>query len=302
MDPLRSMAVFACVIDNGSLSGAGRALGLSPAAIGNHVRALEEWLGARLLNRTTRRIALTEVGEIFLERVRRILEETEQAKETAAALHAAPRGVLRVSAPASFGVRVLAPMIADYLIAHPQMTLHVSLNDRFVDLLEEGFDVAIRIGDIPASNLVARRLGSAPFVLCAAPDYLERHGEPRELEDLSGHDCLEYTLRLPRGRWRFTAPDGKAVSVDVSGRLQATNGELLRVAALKGLGLTLAPSFIVESDLGAGTLIPVLTTFRPPAPAIHAVHASGRNATAKLRSFVEHLAVTLRKSGSTRLR
>ena len=289
------MEVLTRVLDRGSFTAAGRDLGLTPAAVGNHIRALEQWLGARLLHRTTRRLALTEAGEAFLQSARRILEETEEAKATASALQATPRGVLRLSAPVSYGAKVLAALIADYLVEQPEMKIDVTLSDRRIDLLDEGFDLAIRIGELEDSSLIARRLARAPFVLCASPAYLKRSRKPRHPSDLASHVCLEYTLRLPKGRWTFTAPDGETITADVSGRLKATSGELLRAAAVRGLGLTLAPRFIVDADLETGALVPVLSAYRPPESGVYAVHPAGRRVPLKVRSFIDFLAKRTRR-------
>ncbi len=290
MDRLVSMGVFARVVESGSLSAVGRDLTLSPAAVGNHIRSLEDWLGARLLHRTTRRLALTEAGEIFLERVHRILDETEEAKRAAIELQGTPRGVLRITVPITFGMHKLGPVIADYLVANPQMQIDLTLSDRTVDLLEEGYDVAIRIGNLVDSSLIARRLADMPLILCASPDYIERHGEPNVPEDLARHQCLVYTLRLPKGRWTFISQSGERKAVDVSGRMRASNGEFLRVAATKGLGLTLAPWYVVDDDLRAGRLIRVLTDYHTEGPALFAVHPSRQRVTLKVRSFIDYLA------------
>lgn len=290
MDRLVSMGVFARVVESGSLSAVGRDLTLSPAAVGNHIRSLEDWLGARLLHRTTRRLALTEAGEIFLERVHRILDETEEAKRAAIELQGTPRGVLRITVPITFGMHKLGPVIADYLVANPQMQIDLTLSDRTVDLLEEGYDVAIRIGNLVDSSLIARRLADMPLILCASPDYIERHGEPTVPEDLTRHQCLVYTLRLPKGRWTFISQSGERKAVDVSGRMRASNGEFLRVAATKGLGLTLAPWYVVDDDIRAGRLIRVLTDYHTEGPGLFAVHPSRQRVTLKVRSFIDYLA------------
>ncbi|QRK06261.1 LysR family transcriptional regulator [Archangium violaceum] len=295
MDRFQSMAVFTRVVASGSLSKAGRELGMSPAGVSHHLRALEDWLGARLLNRTTRRLSLTEVGTGFHARCVRILEEVEEARSAVDALQATPRGLLRVNAPITFGMRHLSPAIADYLAAHPEMAIDIALSDRRVDLLEEGIDVAIRIGVLADSSLVARRLAPSRSVLCAAPAYVERFGSPSSPADLVHHQCLEYTYRSTPGEWRFVGPEGKEESVSIRGRLTATNGELLRIAALRGLGLTLAPTFIVGEDLAAGRLVCLMPGYEPAEVAIHAVYPQGRHLSAKVRSFVDFLAARFGK-------
>ncbi|WP_438027224.1 LysR family transcriptional regulator [Sorangium sp. So ce233] len=289
MDRLTSMAVFTKVVATGSFSKAGRELGLSPAGVSNHIRALEDWLGARLVHRTTRRLSLTEAGEALHERCARILEEVEEAQAAAGALHEAPRGRLKLSAPITFGTRHLAPVIADYLLVYPEVAVDVSLNDRKVDLLEEGFDVAIRIGELPDSSLAARRIAASRSVLCASPAYVERHGAPVEPADLERHECLEYAYRATPGQWRFRGPDGEEMSVRVRGRLTSTNGDVLRVATLRGLGVSFAPTFIVGEDLAAGRLVPLMPRYAPAELGIHAVYPQGRHLPAKLRSFIDFL-------------
>jgi DNA-binding transcriptional LysR family regulator len=290
MDRLGSMNMFLRVVERGSLSAAGRELALSPAAVSNHIRALEDWLGVRLLNRTTRQLTLTEAGQTFRERCETILAEVADAEAAAASLQAVPRGVLRVNAPIAFGVRHLAPVIAAYLDRYSETTLDLVLNDRVVDLIEEGFDVAIRIGDLADSELVARRLAPCRFVVCAAPHYLKHRGEPKHPAQLSDHHCLEYSLRAPPGRWVFTGPDGNDVAVTIAGRLRATNGDLLRSTAVQGLGVILAPTFIVGDNLRDGTLMQLLIGYNVRPSGIFAVYPAGRYPSPKLRSFVDFLA------------
>ncbi|WP_437300205.1 LysR family transcriptional regulator [Sorangium sp. So ce426] len=287
MDRLTSMAVFTKVVATGSFSKAGRELGLSPAGVSNHIRALEDWLGARLIHRTTRRLSLTEAGEALHERCARILAEVEEAQAAAGALHEAPRGRLRISVPITFGVRHLAPVITDYLLAYPEVAVDVSLNDRKVDLLEEGFDLAIRIGALPDSSLAARRIAPSRSVLCASPAYVERRGAPAEPADLERHECLEYMYRATPGQWRFRGPGGEEVSVRVRGRLTATNGEMLRVAMLSGLGIGVAPTFIAGEDLAAGRLVPLMPRYALEEVGIHAVYPQGRHLSAKVRTFID---------------
>ena len=290
MDRLSSMRVFLRVLEQGSLSAAARELKISPAGVSNHLRDLEEWLGTRLLNRTTRKLNLTEAGHGFRERCERILAEVAEAQSAAAYLKARPRGVLRVNAPVTFGIRHLGSAIADYLEQNREMRIDLVLNDSVVDFLEEGFDMAIRIGNLADSRLVARRLTLSRFVVCASPRYLNIHGTPIHPEELSAHHCLEYTLRTPSGCWLFKGANEEEVSVNVSGRLTATNGDLLREAAVRGLGITLAPTFIVAEDLQHGRLQALLREYTVKSTAVYAVHAAGRIPPPKLRSFIDFLA------------
>jgi DNA-binding transcriptional LysR family regulator len=284
------MNLFLRVVERGSLSAAGRELALSPAAVSNHIRALEDWLGVRLLNRTTRQLTLTEAGQRFRERCETILAEVADAEAAAASLQAVPRGVLRVNAPIAFGARHLGPVVAAFLDRYAEMTLDLVLNDRVVDLIEEGFDMAIRIGDLADSELVARRLAPCRYVVCASPRYIKRRGAPKHPAELSDHHCLEYSLRAPSGRWVFTGLDGKDVAVAISGRLRATNGDLLRSAAVQGTGIILTPTFIVGDDLRDGALRELLGEYSVKPAGIFAVYPAGRYPSPKLRSFVDFLA------------
>jgi DNA-binding transcriptional LysR family regulator len=290
MDRFVGMAVFTKVVEGNSFASAARHFGLSPAMVSKHVQALEERLGARLLNRTTRRVSTTEVGQEYYGRSVRILAEVEEADSAASDLQTMPRGLLKVSAPLSFGTRHVTPIIADYLAVHPQVSVDLSLDDRYVDLLEEGFDLAIRVGRLPDSSLIARRLAATPMVICASPLYLERHGAPQTPRDLAGHNCLAYSFSATRGAWHFLDTERSEEVVDVSGRFSANNGEALRVLALKGEGILLAPAFIVDKDIEASHLIALLPGYTTADIPIHAVYPHSRDLSAKVRTFVDFLA------------
>lgn len=289
MDRLTGLAVFVKVVEDSSFAAAARHFGLSPAMVSKHVQALEERLGARLLNRTTRRVSPTEVGSAYYERARQLLAELAEADRAARDLHATPRGVLKVNAPHSFGIRHVGPAVADYLVAFPEVTVDVTLNDRYIDLLEEGVDVALRIGRLADSSLIARRLSPIRMILCAAPAYLARHGAPQHPRDLADHNCLQYTYASARGEWRFTAKDGKDEVVSVGGRLLANSGDILRTALLQGEGIGVQPSFMVGEDVCAGRLVPLLPGYASPEVALYAVYPHGRHLSAKVRSFVDFL-------------
>ncbi|HEX3498477.1 MAG TPA: LysR family transcriptional regulator [Stellaceae bacterium] len=288
MDRVTGLSVFAKVVESSSFAAAARHFGLSPAMVSKHIRALEERLGARLLNRTTRRVSPTEIGRVFYERATRILADIDDAEQEASALQATPRGLLRVNGPLSFGTRQLAPAIADYLAACPGVEIDVTLNDRVADLVEEGFDLAIRIARLADSSLIARRIAPCLIVACAAPSYLAKHGAPQRPADLGAHNCLGYSYAALRNEWRFTGPEG-VESVRVAGRLNANNGDLLRLAALRGEGIILQPSFIVGDDLAAGSLAPILPGYAPDELVIQAVYPHSRHLSVKVRSFVEFL-------------
>ena len=285
------MEVFARVAALGSLSGAARALGMSQTMATKHMAALEGRLGVRLLHRSTRRISLTEPGRRYLENVERILAEVAEADALAAAERLEVTGALRVNAPASFGVREIAPILPEFTKAHPALRIELGLSDRMIDLVEEGWDVAVRIGRVADQNLIARRLASCRLLVVGAPSYLEARGLPRTLADLSTHDCLGYTLSSAAGprEWLFGAE--RSVRVPVSGSLQSNDGDALVAAAVAGQGLAYQPSFIVAEDLRAGRLR-ALTLEVPAAelPGIFAVFPGDRRPPAKVRAFVDFLA------------
>jgi DNA-binding transcriptional LysR family regulator len=284
------MEVLVAVIDAGGLSAAARRLGLTRAAVSRQLGELERRLGTRLIQRTTRRAAATDAGLAYAEQARRILAEVDEVEREVQRGAREPRGLLRVSAPMSFGTLHLAPLLGDFLRRHPGLSIEIVQNDRFVDLIEDGVDLAIRIGDLPDSSLVARRLASARRVVIAAPGYVDARGEPRRPAELMRHDCLCYTYQQAGETWRFVAPDGRETRVRVTSRLRCNNGDTLRVAALDGLGIALLPLFIVGRDLQAGTLQSLLPGFDTPAASVYAVRPAGRHAPARIGAFIDFLA------------
>ncbi|HVZ51007.1 MAG TPA: LysR family transcriptional regulator [Pseudolabrys sp.] len=291
LDRLTGLEVFAKVASTGSFSAAGRALGLSQSMVTKHVAAIEARLGVKLFHRTTRRLSLTDAGRGYLEAAERVLADMEAADATAAADRFEPRGLLRVNAPVSFGAEQIAPLLPDFARQHPRVTIELGLNDRLVDLAEEGWDLAIRIGNLADSSLIARRIAPCRTVVCAAPSYLAAHGTPRAVTELREHNCLGYTLSRTSGvdRWTFGARGGS--TVEVSGNLRANNGDALRAAALGGQGIIYQPRFIVAGDLRGGALVEI--AFDQPTVefgGIYAVHLPDRHPAAKLRAFVDFLA------------
>jgi len=284
------MAVFAKVVDTASFAEAARHFGMSPAMVSKHVSTLEERLGVRLLNRTTRRVGATEVGQDYYERCLRILAELEDADRAAGDLQAAPRGLLRVTAPVSFSYRYPAPAIADYLSTYPDVSIDLNLDDHYVDLVEERFDVAIRVGHLADSSLMSRKLYSIAMMVCASPAYLEKNAAPREPGELTKHNCLIYTYTTQQNAWRFADRNGKEYIVRVNGRFLANNGDALRALAVKGAGLVFAPDFIVEDDVQAGRLIPLLPEFATGETPVHAVYPHSKYLSAKTRTFIDFLA------------
>lgn len=289
MDRLATMQTFARVVEAGSFVAAAERLGISPAMASRHVQDLEERLGTRLLNRTTRKLSLTDVGAAYHERCQQVLRDIEEMDLSIAAKVQQPRGLLRVNAPVVFGTRHLAKVLAEYEARHPELAVELTLNDRFVDLVEEGADLAIRLGTLTESTLVARRLFSVRLALCASPAYLKRHGEPGTLRDLARHNCLGYTYTRGGTEVELVGPEGKVV-VPFCGTLRANHGEVLYQAALDGLGIVLQPTFISGEALADGRLRPVLPRYGTPELSGYAVFLSRKYLSAKVRTFVDFLA------------
>jgi len=289
LDRLTGMQVFASVAALGSLSAAARALGMSQSMATKHMAALEARLGVKLLHRTTRRLTLTEAGRAYLDAAERILSEVEEADAKAAAGAAEVRGALRLNVPVSFGIREIAPLIPEFLRNHPALTIDLGLNDRQVDLIEEGWDLAVRIGDMADSSMIARRLAPCHTVVCAAPRYLSERGTPRTVADLARHNCLGYTLSRTVGPDRWLFGDRKT-SVPVSGSLKANNGDALAAAAVAGEGIVYTPTFLVAREIAAGLLVPIELDHQPIAlGGVFAVYPADRRPPAKVRAFIDFL-------------
>jgi DNA-binding transcriptional LysR family regulator len=289
VDRYQAMRVFAQVVESGSFSAAAQKLALSTTAASRHVAELEAHLQTRLLNRTTRRVSLTETGRAFYERAVQLLADLEEAEQEASRAAVVPRGTIKLTSAVNFGVRHLAPAIAAFLAAHPGVRFDVSLSDRIVDLVEEGFDLAVRIGAAGSDNVVARKLGETRLVPCASPAYLKAHGAPSAPEDLARHSCFTYEYVSPRHLWRFRDTAGAERAVRVSGRLHSNNGELLAEAAAQDAGIVFEPAFIVGPDVRAGRLVPLLQEYTAPPMAIYAVYPSRKHLSAKVRLFVDFL-------------
>jgi DNA-binding transcriptional LysR family regulator len=259
---------------------------MSSQLVGKHVQTLEHHLGVRLLNRTTRRHHLTEIGASYYERVKVILAEVESAEGLAAETRAVPRGRLRVNAPVTFGVHALAPRLPEYLTANPEVTVDLSLSNGYVDAIEEGFDIVFRIGELADSSLIARELAPYQLVLCAAPGYLERHPPIRTLTDLSGHECLGFSHTELRTHWTLDGPEGR-VTIPVSGRFMANHGEAMLAIAKAAIGIMLQPLELVRAELESGSLVRVLPEYSAPTRPMHILYAPDRRLTPKLRSFID---------------
>jgi DNA-binding transcriptional LysR family regulator len=294
MDRTTSMATFVKVVDNGGFSAAARVLKMSPSMVTTHIQSLEERLGVRLLNRSTRRISLTEVGESYYERCRQILAELDDANRIAQALQSTPRGTLRLNTSVAIPP-FLAPVITEYGGLYSEVSVSLTMTDRMVDLVEEGFDLAIRNMSVPDSSLIARRVGTYRLVVCGAPDYLARRGTPRQPADLSHHNCMIYSHSPWGGTWRFARPGGEQ-SVALSGNLQANSANALRLAAVQGQGLVMMPSFLVADDIKSGRLVPVLKEILQTEYDIQAIYPHRHHLSAKVRSFVDLLIEHYRKN------
>ncbi len=288
MDRLTSMAVFVTAADLGSFAAAAAALGMSPQMVAKHVVSLETRLGTRLIHRTTRRHSLTEFGRAYHERCRVVLAEAEAAEALAETVRADPRGTLRLNAPVTFGSHGLVPLLTRYLRDCPEVEVDLSLTDRMVDPVEEGYEAVIRLGPLAESSLVAHPLAPYRLVACAAPAYLAAHGVPASPEDLAGHQCLDFS-HWPRGRdslWRFTRA-GTTVEAPAAGRLRINDFRALLAAARDGFGIVLGVDTALRDDLAAGRLVRVLPDWEAPSRPMHLLTMRDRRPTAKLRRFVE---------------
>jgi len=297
MDRFHEMQTFATVVDAGSFVGAADALGLSRAAISRHVSDLESRLGVRLLHRTTRHLSLTPEGEVFLARCRDLLSGLEEAEAELRSSGDTARGLLRINVPVSYGIRRLAPLWGDFLVRHPQVSLDVTLVDRVVDLVEEGYDLAVRIGVLKSSSLVARRLTVTRLMLCASPAYLADRGVPVHPEELGGHAVIGYSYSSGGDEWQFKGPDGP-VSVRIRPAMQSNNGDTCRAAALSGQGIVLQPDFLVGEDIAAGKMVELMPAYRAGELGVYAVYPTRRHIAPKVRALVDYLSACLADEAS----
>ena len=288
MDRLTSMAIFVRAVELGGFASAAKEADMSATMVAKHVNSLEARLGARLLNRTTRRQSLTEVGKLYYDRCKTLLAEVDAAESSVSALRATPRGTLRLTAPVSFGTRRLAAALAEFLRLYPEVNVDLSLSDRAADLVDEGFEAAIRIGKLADSRLVARRLQPYRSLLCASPEYIRRKGQPRTPQDLAAHDCLGFTYSARRGRWHLSR-GAEEKTVSFTPRLLANNGEALRQAALAGLGILSQPEILLAEDVRQRRLVRVLPSWSLRARPMHVVYVADRQATPKLQCFIDFM-------------
>jgi DNA-binding transcriptional LysR family regulator len=289
MDKLDAMNAFARVVSAGSYAEAARRMGLTRSAVSKAVTELEQLLGVRLLDRTTRRVTPTEAGRAYYERVVGILADVESTESAVSRLHDEPKGLLKINAPMSFGTLYLGPAIAEFMVDYADLRIELILNDRFIDPIEEGVDVTVRIGALPDSSLIARKLAPARRVLVASPEYLRSHGTPKTTDDLAHHRALSFGHSAGAQRFELTHR-GEILSVPVTSRLCSNNGDVLRTAALHGNGIALLPTFLIGSDIAAKKLAVVLPDYEPTGLDVYAVYAPNRYLAAKTRVFIDFLA------------
>ena len=287
MDRLSEFETFLQVARSGSFTTTAADLGLSASAVSKQIKSLEDRLGVRLLNRTTRSVALTDEGRAFGERIESIVGDIAEAESAVTASVAEPRGVLRVGAPMDFGRLHLAEPIAEFAASQPRLEVEIDLSDRFVDMIEEGLDVVVRIGELADSSLVSRRIAPCRLVICAAPDYLNTAGRPRRIEDLGSHRRIGYAYESDRS-WRFETAKGP-VRIEVPIAHRSNNGEMTRAMLLAGLGIAQLPTFLVSDELRAGRLETVLADDLTSVVPIHAVYPHRKHLSAKVRAFVDHV-------------
>ena len=288
MDKYQEMRVFSAVVEASSFVGAADSLDMSKAAVSRYVSELEQRLGVRLLHRTTRRLSLTPEGEVFLARCREILSSIEASEVEITTRSVSVSGLLKVSVPVSFGIRHMAPLWPDFLDLHPQLNLDVQLADRLIDLVDEGFDLAIRIARLEDSSLISRQIAATRLVLCAAPSYLERRGVPAHPSDLATHDVVGYSLLATGDQWQFEGPDG-SVSVKVRPRFWSNNGDSCIAACVQGAGIQLQPTFLIDEELRRGALVEVLPQYQAATLGIYAVYPTRKFVLPKVRALIEFL-------------
>ena len=290
MKNLSDITVFVQVVESGSFTAAAKRLALSKSVVSKYVTRLENQLGAQLINRTTRRLSLTEIGRTFYERSQRGLQELEEANAEVLRLQAAPRGTLKLNTPMSFGISHIAPALPDFLSRYPELSVEMNLDDRKVNLAEEGFDLAVRVADLPDPSLVARRLGPCRYVVCASPQYLQHHGVPHTPDDLIHHNAITFKYQKSPREWRFLSPEGRYISVPVSGSIETNNSLALREALINNAGITSTPTFVVGADIKAGRLKAVLTNYHVQEYSIYIIYLQRRHLSPKVRAFIDFMA------------
>ena len=299
------MQLFLSVVQIGSLSGAGRQSGLSPASVSRQINALEDDLGVRLLNRTTRRLSLTEAGKAYLEHAEHLLQDIDDMRDAVSQLSVRPRGILRIQSPIGLGAQHVVPLIPTFLAQYPDLKIDLWLTDNDLDLSEHSIDLVIRAGNLTDSTLIGRRLASSPRVVCASPKYWAQHGTPTTPEALMDHNCLTYRFEFGAAApsWQFRNDEGRSFNIQVAGNLQTNSGQALLLANLSGLGVALLPTWAVKEYLADGTLESVLSEYETTVfdldTGIYAAYLSRRNLPAKIRLFIDYLATEVSKQDWT---
>ncbi|KJC58231.1 LysR family transcriptional regulator [Bradyrhizobium sp. LTSPM299] len=288
MDRLTSLTAFVRVVDSGGFSAAGRKLNMSTTMVSNHVQSLEDRLGARLLNRTTRKVSLTEVGQAYYDRAIQILADIEQADDIAGALQSVPRGTLRIYTNTHV-VQFLSPAVAEFLASYPEVKVDLTIGERDVDLIDENYDLAVRMTQPRDSSLIVRSIATWRHVLCCSHGYVEQHGKPEQLADLADRNCIQHVNYPFKDEWRFVDRKGAPASVRVSGNLVSNSGETLRLAGIAGVGIWLAAGFLVRDDLESGALVRLLPEYRPVELTMNAVYPHRHHLSAKVRTFIDLL-------------
>jgi DNA-binding transcriptional LysR family regulator len=297
MDRLTEMEAFATVVDQGGFTDAARKMGISKSAVSKHVSSLESRLGARLLNRTTRRVSPTEIGLAYYDRARRVLNDAGEADALVSSMQSAPSGLLRISVATDFGVNHMSPILGDFLADFPDITVNMVLNNRYVELISEGFDLAIRIGEMEDSSLRARKLTETTKRLIAAPSYFEQYGRPEKIDDLNEHKLLHYSNQSAGNVWKLTAPSGEKRQVRTQGWLTVNDGQSLLNACVSGLGIAYLPSFLYADALEAGLVQEAIPNLPPEAQGIYAVYPPGRYTQPKVRTFIDFLVEAFKEKG-----
>jgi DNA-binding transcriptional LysR family regulator len=290
MDRFADIEAFTAVVETGTFSAAGERLGIAKSVVSRRISQLEKRLGSRLLHRTTRRLALTDSGKNFYQRAVQILADLDEAEQSVAEETSELRGAIKLAAPLTFGLMHLSDAITDFLNIHPTIELNLDLNDRNVNLVEEGFDMSVRIGDLQDSSLVAKRIGTVRNITCASRAYLERQGEPDNPDQLHQHIGLQYSNISYKQQWCYETPEGKTIHAQPQIRIRANNGEALAAAAIAGLGITTGPTFILGKHIVDGSLVAILNAYQRPSVGIYAVYPPGRLTPRRVQKFSDFLA------------
>ncbi len=298
MNRFAEMRTFIAVVDKGGFTGAANALSISKSAISKHITALEGRLGARLLDRTTRRVSPTEIGLTYYEKAKEVVAAATDADDMVKAMQSSPRGKLKISAPVSFGIQFGSNAIADFLLKYEDVTVDLVLDDRFVDIIQEGYDISLRIGELADSSLKARKIAETTPIIVASPKYLEKHGTPETIDDLTDHKLLQYSIANSGTYWRIFSRSGEERQIRAVGRINANNGDVLMQACIDGLGIAYLPTFFLGDRLKTGSLRPILEDHPQPALGIHLVYPSGLYTQPKTRAFIDFMVDRFKGYGS----